>query len=85
MNATGEASATTPVSVRVSERASYLINCGSVGQPRDGDPRSCHVLFDTAKESVVFQRVAYPHESTRKKIIASHLQPQLALRLAEGT
>ncbi|MBA3686178.1 MAG: metallophosphoesterase family protein [Planctomycetes bacterium] len=44
-----------------------IINVGSVGQPRDGDPRSCYVIFDGA--SVVWRRVAYDVERTRKLII----------------
>lgn len=84
INATGEASASTPVSLQVPEGASYLVNCGSVGQPRDGDPRSCYVLFDTIKETVLFQRVPYPHEITRQKIIDLNLPPESAFRLAAG-
>lgn len=43
-----------------------LINVGSVGQPRDGDPRACYVLVD--KDVIVFRRVDYDYETTIKKI-----------------
>ncbi|PQO42639.1 metallophosphoesterase family protein [Blastopirellula marina] len=43
-----------------------MINVGSVGQPRDGDPRSCYVIVD--EKSVQFRRVAYPIEKVADKI-----------------
>jgi diadenosine tetraphosphatase ApaH/serine/threonine PP2A family protein phosphatase len=60
-----------------------LCNVGSVGQPRDGDPRSCYVLFDG--ESIRFRRVAYDVEATRQKIYAiPELDRVLGDRLLEG-
>lgn len=60
-----------------------MINVGSVGQPRDGDPRSCYVLID---ESVVhFRRVEYPVEVTVSKIYAIEaLDKFLGDRLLRG-
>ena len=57
-----------------------IVNVGSVGQPRDGDPRSCYVIFD-GKE-VVWRRVAYDIERTRKLIydtpmLGNHLGDRL--------
>jgi diadenosine tetraphosphatase ApaH/serine/threonine PP2A family protein phosphatase len=49
-----------------------LCNVGSVGQPRDGDPRACYVLFDG--ETIRFRRVSYDVEATRQKI---HAIPEL--------
>ena len=43
-----------------------MINVGSVGQPRDGDPRACYVLLDD--NEVRFRRVDYDVESTMKKL-----------------
>jgi len=64
-----------------SDRA--LINVGSVGQPRDGDPRASFVTFDG--ESVVFHRLAYDFERTMAKIRAiPELPDYLADRLAQG-
>ncbi len=55
-----------------------IINVGSVGQPRDGDPRACYVIFDGA--SVEWRRVAYDVEKTRKLIMGT---PQLGQHLAD--
>jgi len=55
-----------------------IINVGSVGQPRDGDPRSCYVIFDG--ESVEWRRVVYDIEKTRKMILDV---PQLGQHLGD--
>jgi len=60
-----------------------MVNVGSVGQPRDGDPRACYVLLDD--ERLEFRRVPYPVEETARKIYAiSELDPFLGDRLKEG-
>jgi len=60
-----------------------MINVGSVGQPRDGDPRACYCTFDG--DSVVFRRVAYDVQKTVRKIYANRrLDNSLGDRLAEG-
>lgn len=60
-----------------------MINVGSVGQPRDGDPRSCYVLFD--EETVRFRRVEYDVERTVREIEAEpELDNFLGYRLREG-
>jgi predicted phosphodiesterase len=60
-----------------------LINIGSVGQPRDRDPRACYVLFDG--EAVEWRRVPYEFESTRQKIYAiDQLDNFFGDRLREG-
>lgn len=58
------------------------ISVGSVGQPRDGDPRAGFVTFDGTR--VHFHRVTYPFEVTARKIKAAGLPPALAARLAVG-
>lgn len=45
-----------------------MINVGSVGQPRDGDKRSCYIVLDTEANTVEFRRVEYDYERTAKKI-----------------
>jgi diadenosine tetraphosphatase ApaH/serine/threonine PP2A family protein phosphatase len=60
----------------------YLINVGSVGQPRDGDPRLCYALFDG--ETVRWRRVAYDHETASRRIRESGLPESLAARLLVG-
>ncbi len=60
-----------------------MVNVGSVGQPRDGDPRSCYVLLD--ENTVHFRRVEYPLEKTVEKIYAiAELDNFLGDRLREG-
>lgn len=64
--------------------AKYLINPGSVGQPRDGDWRSGFALFDTEGYAVTFFRVPYDVESAQRRIYKAKLPDRLALRLKEG-
>jgi len=60
-----------------------MVNVGSVGQPRDGDPRACYVILTDAQ--VEFRRVPYPVGTTMAKIHAiPELDPFLADRLQEG-
>lgn len=64
--------------------AKYLLNPGSVGQPRDGDPRAGFALFDPAANAVHYYRLPYDHAAAAAKILAAGLPPQLANRLARG-
>ncbi len=60
-----------------------IINVGSVGQPRDRDPRACYVTFDG--DSVVYRRVEYDLEQTAKKIFSvKSLDNSLGRRLVSG-
>ena len=62
----------------------YMVNPGSVGQPRDNDPRAAFVLYDTAENSITFHRVPYDVARAQEKIISAGLPERLAVRLAEG-
>jgi diadenosine tetraphosphatase ApaH/serine/threonine PP2A family protein phosphatase len=62
----------------------YMINPGSVGQPRDGDPRAAFAVYDTDKNSVIFHRVPYDIAAAQEKIFAAGLPERLAIRLEEG-
>ena len=62
----------------------YMINPGSIGQPRDGDPRAAFAMYDADKNSVTFHRVPYDIEGAQKKIFAAGLPERLAIRLEEG-
>jgi predicted phosphodiesterase len=64
--------------------AKYLVNPGSVGQPRDGDPRAAYAIADVARHAVTLYRVTYPIEVAQKKILDAGLPPPLAYRLAMG-
>jgi diadenosine tetraphosphatase ApaH/serine/threonine PP2A family protein phosphatase len=64
--------------------ARLLLNPGSVGQPRDGDPRAAWLLLDFAAGQASFRRVAYPVERTQEEIRERGLPDALAERLARG-
>ncbi len=70
--------------VRLAPDARYLLNPGSVGQPRDGNPRASFAILDTDRGSWKTIRVAYPIRETRRKIAAAGLPPELAERLGAG-
>jgi diadenosine tetraphosphatase ApaH/serine/threonine PP2A family protein phosphatase len=61
-----------------------LINPGSVGQPRDGNPAASYMLLDPESGSLEFRRVAYQIELTQRLIRDADLPPRLAERLAYG-
>ncbi len=67
------------------EDTRYLINPGSVGQPRDRDPRAAFGLFDPEERTVRLVRVEYPIKKAQEKILAAGLPSALAFRLAKGT
>ena len=62
----------------------YLVNPGSVGQPRDGDWRAAFAIFDTDKWVVTFHRVPYNLKNAQDRIVAANLPQRLATRLAAG-
>lgn len=62
----------------------WLLNPGSVGQPRDGDPRAAWLLVDAEQRFASFRRVAYPIEQTQTEMRAAGLPPALADRLERG-
>jgi predicted phosphodiesterase len=62
----------------------YLINPGSVGQPRDGDWRAAFATFDTEAWIVTYYRVPYNLRVAQEKILAANLPQRLATRLATG-
>jgi predicted phosphodiesterase len=62
----------------------WLLNPGSVGQPRDGDPRAAYLLLDLDAGNAHFRRIPYDIESTQAEIREQGLPETLATRLAEG-
>ena len=62
----------------------YLLNPGSIGQPRDGDPRAAYAVYDSEARTVTFVRTAYSVSAAQDKIIEAGLPPLLAKRLATG-
>lgn len=62
----------------------YVINVGSVGQPRDGDPRAAYAVYDDEAGTIEMHRVDYDIEKASEKIIKAGLPPPLAQRLSYG-
>jgi diadenosine tetraphosphatase ApaH/serine/threonine PP2A family protein phosphatase len=62
----------------------YVINVGSVGQPRDGDPRACYALWHVDDRRVTIERVPYDLATARDKILRAGLPRFLADRLSIG-
>jgi len=62
----------------------YIINTGSVGQPRDGDPRATYAIYDGERMEVAIRRVEYDIKSAQEKIIRAGLPVRLAERLSTG-
>ena len=70
--------------VRLAPGRRYLLNPGSVGQPRDGDPRAAFGILDTERLEFTVHRVAYPLQRTQERIRAEGLPDFLAERLISG-
>jgi len=73
-----------PVDFRIAVGQKLFINVGSVGQPRDGDPRASYVLFDRDERTIRFRRVPYDVAAAQARIRAAGLPERLAARLALG-
>ncbi len=71
-------------SVRFEEGWRYLVNPGSVGQPRDGDPRASYAVLDTDAREIEVSRVTYPVEQASERILSAGLPQILGHRLALG-
>ncbi len=72
------------VEVPLPEGRKYFINVGSVGQPRDGDPRACYAVFDADARTVTFRRVSYDTQAASEAVLAAGLPEYLAQRLLSG-
>ena len=69
-------------SMKMKNSGRYIINAGSVGQPRDGDPRACYVVIDD--ENVEIVRIPYDIARVQNKMRKEHLPEPLIERLAAG-
>jgi len=72
------------VVVPLQRGAQYLVNVGSIGQPRDGDPRAGYGILDADARELRLYRVQYPVGEAQRKIIAAGLPMSLANRLGMG-
>jgi predicted phosphodiesterase len=68
----------------VEDENKYIINVGSVGQPRDGNPKAAYCIYDTEKKEINIKRVDYNVEAARKKVIEAGLARFLGDRLLVG-
>jgi len=62
----------------------YLINVGSVGQPRDGNPDACFLTYDQEEVKIEYHRVPYDIEGSQRDIMKTGIPRELALRLSIG-
>ena len=70
--------------IEIDPGCAYLVNPGSTGQPRDGDPRAAFALYDSGAHTVTYHRVSYDMAGARRKIREAGLPQILADRLAVG-
>lgn len=63
----------------------YFINVGSVGQPRDGDPRASYVIYEPKTRQITYRRIPYDVETAQARIRYAGLPERLAIRLGEGS
>ncbi len=69
----------------IKEGHRYIMNVGSVGQPRDGNPLACFVIYDSEKNTLELKRVEYDIKKAQEKIIEAGLPEYCAKRLESGS
>lgn len=84
MNEINSFTAKNGLDFRTKDTNKYIINIGSVGQPRDGNPQASFCTFDTKNNRLKILRVDYKIENAQEKIIAAELPTILADRLSMG-
>lgn len=62
----------------------FIVNVGSVGQPRDHDPRACFVVWDSEQRTLDFQRVEYDIDAAARRIVEAGFDEKFAKRLYKG-
>jgi predicted phosphodiesterase len=70
--------------IELKPRDTHIVNVGSIGQPRDGDPRASYCVYDSTKGIVEIKRVPYDVVHVQQKILNAGLPSMLASRLGEG-
>jgi len=70
--------------IRLEEKSKYIINVGSVGQPRDGNPKAAFCVYDTKTKEVQIKRTGYDIKTARKKILNEEMPEFLGDRLIIG-
>jgi predicted phosphodiesterase len=69
---------------KVDPTKKYFVNVGSVGQPRDNNPKAAYVVYDVDEGVIELRRLEYDIAAVQKKILAAGLPPRLAERLSYG-
>jgi predicted phosphodiesterase len=70
--------------MEIDVKSKYIVNVGSVGQPRDGNPMASYCIYDSKQHTLAIHRVNYDIKGAQQKIIAAGLPEKLAIRLAVG-
>lgn len=83
-SAGGRAAFAAAPDIKIEQGNKYVVNVGSVGQPRDGDSRAAYAIYDEEASAVEIRRVAYDVKAAQRKILDAGLPGWLASRLAEG-
>ncbi len=73
-----------PDAMKLDDATRYIVNVGSVGQPRDRDPRACYAVWDHGAQRLTYVRVPYDIDSAASKIMAAGLDEKFAKRLFIG-
>ena len=85
LGSTGPEHLSGPVDLEFVRGRRYIVNVGSVGQPRDRDPRAAYAIWDAEAGTVAIRRVVYDLEAARQKILDGGLPRFLADRLEWGS
>ncbi len=80
----GRVSYSFDMNIKLEEDIKYLINIGSVGQPRDKNPDACYAIYDTEEKKVEIKRVSYDIKTAQDKIVEADLPRTSAYRLKTG-
>lgn len=72
------------IDLDIEDNTRYLINTGSVGQPRDDDPRACYLVYDSVAAAINYRRVEYDISTAQAKMTEAQLPQQLIQRLEAG-
>ena len=70
--------------VTLEDGVRYLVNVGSIGQPRDLNPKASFGFYDSAAKTITIERFEYPIAAVQEKIVSAHLPDALARRLTVG-
>ena len=83
-NRQGELKVEETLKIKTEAGCQYIVNVGSVGQPRDGNPNAAYCIFDSDSRTIAIERVEYDLPKAQKKIIEAGLPSVLADRLSVG-